>query len=147
MFKQKIHSLPQISTASLPDIVFLLLFFFMVSSVIKTSQDLVAYEVPKARQLTRAEKKIVIQEMIIGYSKDKALGQSPRIIVNQTPVDVASIAQWSHQARNELPEYLRSQMIILLKADRNVEMGLIADIQQQLRKAGARRIIYEALEE
>lgn len=135
-----------ISTASLPDIVFLLLFFFMVSADIKEQDIPVESHEPSAMDLTRAEKKVLIKTLWIGKSRsfdnqDILISDGDRIIT------VDGIIQWATTQKSEMPEYLQDQMIVLIKADQSVKMGLIADIQQALREANTRKVIYRTMEE
>jgi hypothetical protein len=76
--KQKDQS-SEISTASMPDIVFLLLFFFMVSATIKPKEDMLRIDDPKAHAITVVKKKFLIKELHIGVPKNSSLGTSPRI--------------------------------------------------------------------
>lgn len=145
-FRTKTKRETVISTASLPDIVFLLLFFFMISAVIKPPLEEVDPEIPKARNLTKAEMKTLVKELVVGYPK-KGTSNVPKISANDRLIELSGVTQWVNQVRNELPEAHKNQMIIKLKADINVDMGLINDIQQELRKANARKIIYETLQD
>jgi len=52
-----------------------------------------------------------------------------------------------NQKRDELPEYHKDQLIVMLKADESVSMGVISDIQQELRKSKARKVLYRTLNE
>lgn len=144
--KTKSKTVAQISTASLPDIVFLLLFFFMVSAVIRTEKEIQQISLPKASQLTKAEMKILIKEIKVGFPLDENLGQEPTISANGRFIKVDQLPQWVLNQKATLPESMRDQVIILIKADEMVKMGLVADIQQQLRKANARKVLYRSIE-
>jgi len=55
--KKKGGELPAISTASLPDIVFMLLFFFMVATVMRDSTLMIVNKLPAADQIEKLDKK------------------------------------------------------------------------------------------
>jgi biopolymer transport protein ExbD len=137
----------KISTSSLPDIVFLLLFFFMVTATIKTQDELVDYQVPSAQNLTKPEKKFLIKELTVGFPKSGIFGKVARISDGTRFIQVDDIPQWAAKAKEEFPENYRDKMIVLLKADLDVNMGLVADIQEKLREANARKILYRSNEE
>ena len=59
----------EIPTSSLPDIIFMLLFFFMVTTVLKTEEDKIKYVIPQAEQLKKMDKKNLISEIKIGIPK------------------------------------------------------------------------------
>ncbi|MEM7549608.1 MAG: biopolymer transporter ExbD [Bacteroidota bacterium] len=145
LFKSKSDCETEISTSALPDIVFLLLFFFMVSSTIREdNQDLVT-QIPKANFSTKASEKSLVKELIVGFpiSNDRS---EPQISTGSRIINSENLVQWVEEERNTLPESQKNKMIVLIKADENIEMGLIGDIQEQLRKANARKVIYRALD-
>ena len=133
---------PQISTASLPDIVFLLLFFFMVSSVMRQNEEVLRTREPAAREISKIDKKILIKELNIGFDES---GNS-KIHAGSKFLTMDQVIQWVHESRNDLPEHLQDQMIVMIRADKDVEMGLISDIGEQLRKSNARKVLYRTLE-
>ncbi len=137
----------KISTASLPDIVFLLLFFFMVSATIEVTDDRVKTQIPNAQNITKAEKKILLKTLIIGKPTSAGLGEGDLIYDGEKFISIDQIVQWTAEKRSELPDYYQDQMIVLIKADESVKMGMIGDIQQKLRDANARKVIYRTMEE
>ena len=64
-------STPAISTASLPDIIFMLLFFFMVVTVMRESELKVQVQVPQATELTKLEQKSLVNYIYIGKPTKK----------------------------------------------------------------------------
>ncbi|MEO9966521.1 MAG: biopolymer transporter ExbD [Reichenbachiella sp.] len=136
----------EISTASMPDIVFLLLFFFMVTATIKIQQDNLDIKIPKAQAITSVEKKFLIKELFVGFPKDTKLGSSPRISADNKLISIPQIGRWVQEQKSDLGENYKDQMIVMLRADEKVSMGMIGDIQAELRKHNARKILYRTLE-
>ena len=145
--KRKNKAESEISTASMPDIVFLLLFFFMVSATIKPKENLMNIKPPEANALTKVQKKFLIKELHVGYPKDERFGTSPRISSEDNFLEITDIGRWVEMQKSSLEEMYRDQMIVLIKADEKVNMGIINDLQQELRKYNARKILYRTLEE
>ena len=134
-----------ISTAALPDIIFMLLFFFMVTTVLRKSDDNLKYKIPTAEQLKQIDEKSLISQITIGTPKDtETFGTEPRIEVDGKFIEVKDIIPFIMKEKDKLPTYQRDQIIVMLKADEDVPMGLITDVTQELKKANARRIIYGA---
>ena len=145
-FKKKPKTEPGISTASLPDIVFMLLFFFMVTTVLREQDILVEQKIPSASQLQKLQKKTLISYIFIGKPKNTALfGVEPRVQANDALLDPSGIRQWVNQERDMLPEADRGLITISIKADKDVKMGPISDVQSELREADARRVLYAAI--
>ena len=71
-----------ISTASLPDIVFMLLFFFMVATVLRTEEEKVQVTKPEASELYKVQKKHLIRYINIGVPMDTRRGTEPVIQLN-----------------------------------------------------------------
>ena len=132
-----------IPTSALPDIIFMLLFFFMVTTVLRDQEILVEQKIPQATQLQKLQKKTLISYIFIGKPKNTALyGTEPRVQANDALLNTPDIVQWVNQERDLLPESDRGLITISMKADRDVKMGPISDVQTELREADARRILY-----
>ncbi|WP_373523672.1 ExbD/TolR family protein [Aquiflexum sp.] len=142
-FKKKPKSDPGVSTASLPDIVFMLLFFFMVTTVLREQDLLVEQRLPQMTQLQKLEKKTLISYLFVGKPKNTSLyGTEPRIQANDVLIGTKDILLWVNQEKDKLSEAERDQITISMKADREVKMGPISDIQFELREADARKLMY-----
>ena len=144
--KKKRNESSEISTASMPDIVFLLLFFFMVSATIKTNDEQVEIEPPMAHAVTQVKKKFLIKELSVGYPKNGNFGKEPRIASGDIFLEMDQIGNWVQQQKTALGEQYGDQLIVLIKAHEEVPMGMITDLQQELRKYNARKVLYRTLE-
>lgn len=139
---------PAVSTASLPDIVFMLLFFFMVATVMRDSEQMVQITLPKGTEITKLKKKNLVQVLNVGPPTKKyvaTFGDAPRIQLNDVFGGKEQVREHIEKARQEMPEKLQKKMIVALKVDSETKMGLVSDIKQELRKAGALKINYNAL--
>jgi biopolymer transport protein ExbD len=132
-----------IPTSALPDIIFMLLFFFMVTTVLREQDILVDQKLPQATQLQKLQKKTLISYIYIGKPKNTGLyGSEPRVQANDVLVNAPDIMQWVNQERDKLAEADRGLITISMKVDKEVKMGPISDIQTELRNADARRVLY-----
>jgi biopolymer transport protein ExbD len=145
-FKHKSKSeTPGISTASLPDIVFMLLFFFMVSTTIRTTNLKVEVRTPNATEIVKLEKKSLVSFIHIGKPFDtKNYGTVPRIQLNDAFANTEDIREFISSEREKRSEADRNYMSVSLKADGDTDMGIITDVKQELRKASALKINYSA---
>ncbi|WP_026950981.1 ExbD/TolR family protein [Algoriphagus mannitolivorans] len=142
-FKKKTSTQTNIPTSALPDIIFMLLFFFMVTTVLREQTILVEQKIPQATQLQKLQKKTLISYMYIGKPKNPGLyGSEPRVQANDVLISTPDIVQWVNQERDLLPEADRGLITISLKVDKDVKMGPISDVQTELRNADARRVLY-----
>lgn len=151
MFRQKKgKNTPKISTASLPDIVFMLLFFFMVATVMRESELLVNIKYPKATELQKLEKKSLVSYIYVGPPNERLkskYGTAPRIQLNDVIADdVSEIKTFIQNERIPKPEPLQSKMTTSLKVDGDCKMGLITEIKQELRKVNALKVNYSAVQ-
>jgi len=148
-FKEKKNKeLPAISTSSLPDIIYMLLFFFMVSTTMKENSLLVKVTAPVATEVKKLEKKSLVSYIYIGSPlglKNQAIfGTEPRIQLNDAYANVEDIRNFIASERDAMDESDRPFMTTSIKADENVKMGIVVDVKQALRKAGALKINYSA---
>jgi len=145
-FKKKTKQKAEISTASLPDIIFMLLFFFMVTTVLRETDLLVENRIPKASQLKKMEKKTLVSYIYIGKPKEvDKYGKEPRIQVNDVLVDPKQIPMFVMQEKDKLDEAERDKIIMSLKVDKGAKMGIISDVKQQLREVNALKVNYSAV--
>ena len=136
---------PEISTASLPDIVFMLLFFFMVSTVMRENTLMVDQNLPGATEVKKLERKSLVSSISIG-SPIRGLramyGSEPRIQLNDAFAKVADVRDFITAEREKMDEKERPLMTISLKVDDKTKMGIVIDVKQELRKASALKINY-----
>lgn len=145
--KDSAKELPAISTASLPDIVFMLLFFFMSTTQMRQTTLKVQISTPRATEISKLEKKTLVSYIYVGTpirSMQAIYGSEPCIQLNDVfakLTDIPSFIEAERQARDEseIP-----QMITSLKVDENTKMGIVTDIKQELRKAAALHISYSS---
>ena len=142
--KKKGGDLPAISTASLPDIVFMLLFFFMVATVMRENTLKIQNQLPVADQIEKLDKKNPISYVYAGkpsrgYEK---YGTEARIQLNDKFAEINEIAGFVNAERAALREELVPFLTISLKVDKDANMGIVGDIKQELRKVNALKINY-----
>ncbi|MGV8827398.1 MAG: ExbD/TolR family protein [Breznakibacter sp.] len=143
--KEKAAESQNLNTASLPDIVFMLLFFFMVSTTMKEQELMVKIKAPEASELSKLEKKSLVSYIFVGVPMNtRKYGSEPRIQLNDSYSTVDDIQSYILQERESMKESDRPKMTVSIKADYDVEMGTITDIKQALRKAQALKISYSA---
>ena len=143
------NRLPQISTASLPDIVFILLFFFMTVTVMKNTDLLVENVLPNADQIEKLEKTSGIIEIVVGAPKKQyasIYGVESKIQLNGKLATVTDIGSYVLSELAKMPEHLQSKAIVSLKIDKGVNMGIVSDIKKELRKVNTFKINYTTYE-
>ncbi|MBT8233929.1 MAG: biopolymer transporter ExbD [Saprospiraceae bacterium] len=145
--KKRGASKPEVSTASLPDIIFMLLFFFMVVTVLRDAELKVENNVPSATELTKLEKKSLVNHMFIGKpmtNYQKTYGTKPRLQLGDKFADISEIPLYLEKHRSTVPEVQRPGITTSLKVDGNVTMGVVSDVKTELRKSGQLKINYSA---
>ena len=143
-FKKKTSTSQDIPTASLPDIIFMLFFFFMVTTVLRESDILVEQKIPAAKELNKLERKSLVSYIYIGKPKQSDMGAEPRIQINDRLVQPTDIQKFVNEEKDKLTEVERDQITMALKVDREVKMGIVVDVQQELKEVNARKILYSA---
>jgi biopolymer transport protein ExbD len=140
-------SKPKISTASLPDIVFMLLFFFMVVTVMRDAELKLTVTTPYATELTKLEKKSLVNYLLIGkpiLRYQDLYGTAPRLQLGDKIATIGDIPIFLEQHRIRVSENQRPSITSSLKIDGKVTMGIVQDIKVQLRKSNQLKINYSA---
>lgn len=139
---------PGITTASLPDIVFMLLFFFMVVTKMRDSEVMVQIQVPSATELQKLEKKSLVTHIYIGTPVAKyaaVMGTAPRIQLNDQFAEPSAIPLFiANEKEKVVPAKLRDRMTAALRIDKDVKMGIVTDVKTELRKINFRKVSYLA---
>ncbi|MBQ1224494.1 MAG: biopolymer transporter ExbD [Alistipes sp.] len=140
MKKKGEREVPAMATTSLPDVVYIILFFFMLSTSMRDQELMVTYKLPEATEVQKLEKKNLVSYIHIGKPSlpmQAKYGTAPRIQLNdsyRTTKDILDFVAAERESHNE--------MTICLKADEETKMGVVADVKQELRRANALKLSY-----
>ena len=144
-FKKKVNAKQEIPTSSMPDVVFMLLFFFMVTTKMRETSINVEQKMPQATQLKKLVKKSLVSYLYIGTPKKiEEFGKEAKIQANDVFIETKNVIQWVNAEKSKQDEVDRDALTISLKVDVEAKRGLIADVETELRKANARKILYSA---
>ncbi len=133
---------PAISTASLPDIIFMLLFFFMVTTVMREVDLKVQITLPEATEVTRLEDKALVDYIYIGPPVARDLGTEPLMQLNDQFARLDEIDAWVKESEERREEVLIPKITRSLKVDKETAMKIVTDVKQELRKSNALKINY-----
>jgi biopolymer transport protein ExbD len=146
-FKKKANVKQDIPTSSMPDVVFMLLFFFMVTTQLRETSIEVQQRIPEATQLRKLQRKTLVTNLYIGAPvKTEQYGVEPKIQANDSFIEPSGIAKWVNAERDKLREDEQDQLTVALKVDNEAKRGIIVDVETELRKANARKLLYTTRE-
>ena len=142
-FRKKKKGMPGISTASLPDIVFMLLFFFMVTTVMReTELKIMKPKLPKATEVKKLERKSLVSYIYVGKVKGQG---GDKIQLNDRIADVKDVKYFIFAERDTHSEDEIPLLTTSIKADIESNVGTITDIKEELRNINALKINYSTL--
>ena len=130
--KKRAATEQKIPTSSMPDIIFMLLLFFMVATTLKEYDILVQFTLPEAEAIEKIENKRLVTYIWVG--------RDGRIQLDDNIVQLEDIGDIMYQKRVAIPN-----VIVSFRVDKDSDMGIVTDIQQVIRKVDARRINYSSL--
>jgi len=135
-----------LNTASLPDLIFTVLFFFMIVTHMRTTVPQVKYEVPQGSELTQMQKKSAITYIYIGRprSAEKSGGEAYVVQLDGKIATPEQVGSYVSACRERMAPEDQEQMTVSIRADKDAPMGLITAVKQELRKAGALHVNYSA---
>jgi biopolymer transport protein ExbD len=138
---------PALATTSLPDIVFIFLFFFMMVTSMREVTLRVRITLPQATELTKLENKSLVRHIFIGRptaAEQRLFGTETRLQIGDAFVDVSQVQDIIITERSAMREVDQAQMVVSIRADQDTRMGIITDVKQSLRRAYALRVNYAA---
>lgn len=147
MFNRRRYEVPGLNTASLPDLIFSVLFFFMIVTHMQKVAVKVQFRTPQGTELTRLTKKTAVTYIYIGKPEgnlQKTLGTATRIQLNDKFGNLDEVVDYISAERERMSPEDQQQMTVSVKADRTTKMSIIDNVKQALRKAKAYRISYSA---
>lgn len=140
-FGKKKKGMPAVNTASLPDIVFMLLFFFMVTTTMRETELKIENPVlPNATEVKKLEHKSLVSTIYVGKAKDKNLGSGDKIQLNDKIATADDVTAFILNERSKVSEAEVPYMTTSIKADIKSSVGTITDIKLKLRDVGALKL-------
>ena len=146
LFSRRQHSLPSLNTASLPDLIFTVLFFFMIVTHMRDDELRVRYVVPQGTELQKMTPKSAVTHIYIGRVQGLP-ADSFCIQLNSRLATVGDIRQFMETERARMSADDQARMLVSIKADRDVPYGMIAEVKRALQQSFALKISYSATEE
>ncbi|MDD6745040.1 MAG: biopolymer transporter ExbD [Bacteroidales bacterium] len=144
IFRRRSHRVPALNTSSLPDLVFTVLFFFMIVTHMRRVTLKVKYQTPQGTELTRLTKITVNTYMYLGSPIGSQVAANSRFKINDKLVTADEVTDYMAEERKRLSPEDLNQMSVTIKSDRNTRMKVITDVKKSLRKANTLRIYYAA---
>lgn len=145
--KKRGKTQPKISTSSLPDIVFILLFFFMVITKLRETELKIKVVVPSATELEKLEQKSLVHYIYIGRPQDRfqaIYGTAPRIQLDDSFATIDDIPLFVENHKQTVQPNLRARITTSLRCDQDITMGIVEDVKTKLRKIGQLKVNYAA---
>jgi biopolymer transport protein ExbD len=146
MFKRTRREIPGLNTSSLPDLIFTVLFFFMIVTHMRKVTLKVKYQVPQGTELTRLTKKTAVCYIYIGKPVTGTVQGNSVIQLNDKYATTTDIIDYIAAEKSRMSPEDQQQMTVSIKADRSTKMGIISEVKQALRKSKALKISYSATE-
>ena len=144
MAKKGKREVPAMSTSSLPDIVFMLLFFFMAATTMREVDPLVKVQMPQANEITELDKKDLVN-IWMGKPMNAAKGEDAlKIQLNDKTQEVEDIRNFI-SATTATKGVSPKEIVVNLRVDKEATVGKLTAVKQELRKADALSISYAAM--
>ena len=125
----------------------MLLFFFMVTTQMRETENKVSVKVPEASEVVKLERKDLNSYINIGTpirALQAQFGTEPRIQLNDSFKTTTDIRDFIAAERESKSEQDRQFMTVSIRADQDVRMGIVSDVKQELRRCSALKIMYSA---
>ena len=137
--------MPEMNTSSLPDLIFTILFFFMIVTTMREVTLKVKFVVPAGTELEKLEKKSAVSFIYVGPPTDQLraqFGSSTRIQLNDRYAEPKEVMDFIYQERQSMSD--QTAQVVSIKADQRTQMGYITDIKEVLRRSWALKVNYSS---
>lgn len=159
---RRLREVPMLNTASLPDLIFTVLFFFMIVTHMRTTTSKVKYALPQGTELKRLVKKSAVTYIYIGRDMPKTTRETSTVVLSNTSsassMDVSAykvqlnnrvgtideVASFVANEKKRMNPDDQVKMTVSIKADRSTPMYVINAVKRAVRAGGATRINYSA---
>lgn len=138
--KTKRREVPVLNTASLPDLIFTILFFFMIVTNMRLVPVNTQFDLPKASELQKLQEKKLVLYIMVG--KGVAGEENPTIQADSEFISLNDLPMYLEKRKENVPSYDLKKMTVILKMDKDTPMGLVNDIKGKLRNANLLTIHY-----
>ena len=136
MIRRKSHEMPGLNLASMPDLIFTVLFFFMIVTHMRDVELKVKYQVPAGTEVKKMEQKSAVVNLYIGEGG---------IQIDNELTTLEGIVPYINKVRKDLSPENQERLTVSLKADKKTPMGLLADVKRELQRAYAVKINYSGV--
>ena len=143
LFRRCEHKVPNLNTSSLPDLIFTVLFFFMIVTHMRDVELKVRYVVPQGTELQKMTPKSAVTHIYIGRVPGLPT-DSFCIQLNNRLATVTDIREFVETERARMSGEDQARMLVSIKADRDVPYGMIAEVKKALQQSFALKISYSA---
>lgn len=145
LFKRRKREMPTLNVASLPDLIFTVLFFFMIVTSMRINTVRLRYDTPTGTELTKQARRSHVIDIYVGALMDGDASKKGTLIqINDRLCAMNAVTDEVERLRRAMSAEDAQRMCVSIKADRETDMGTITDLKMALRRAGAYRVSYSA---
>ena len=136
------RKVPSLNTAALPDLIFTLLFFFLLVTNMRTVPTLTQIQLPTASEIQKLKEKSLLIYILVGKQINADKEDLFKIQLNTEIITLEEISFKLQLIKDEIKPEEQNQLVVMLKIDKDVNMGLVNDIRQNLREAQLQTVYY-----
>jgi len=142
--KKQAGTKQEVPTSAMPDVIFILLFFFMVTTVLREVTLKVRVNLTQAENIEKIEQKLLLSYIYIGPERlpNNRLGEDKVQIDDAIVDDIGAIRTLMYDKLREQPK-----LIVSLRVDEGSQFGLLTDVQEELKQASTFRVNYSTRRE
>jgi biopolymer transport protein ExbD len=137
-------TVPSLNTAALPDLIFTLLFFFLLVANMRSAPNLTQFQIPNAVELQKLKEKSLLIYIMVGKAENATPENDPVIQLNSGFTSLEELPAKIESAKNETSPENRDKILVVMKIDKSMPMGLVNDIRKALREANLLTVFYAA---
>jgi biopolymer transport protein ExbD len=138
------REVPSLNTTSLPDLIFTLLLFFMLVVNMRSVPALTQVQLPSANELQKLKEKSLLIYIVVGKPENNDAETNLPIQLNSDFTSLDAMPAQLQNIKNMIEPADRNKIVVVLRIDKNTQMGLVNDVRRILREQNLLTVYYAA---
>jgi biopolymer transport protein ExbD len=136
------RKVPSLNTAALPDLIFTLLFFFLLATNMRSVPTLAQVQLPNASELQKLKEKSLLIYILVGKQPNENQANLYIIQLNSELINLEDMPLKLKETIEKIKPEEQNHPVVVLRMDKDTPMGLVNDIRQNLREAQLQTVYY-----
>ena len=134
------RKIPELNTSALPDLIFTVLFFFIIVTHMRDNNTSMQIKIPYGDKLQKLQKRYAVSNLYIGKDKQNNI----QIQLNEKVISLEQLTQIIAAEKDKITDDEQARYTICIKADKKTPLHIISKVKESLQRANVRNVTFIA---